>query len=564
MADIKFSQFANTPTPNANAFFVGYNGVTGINSRTTLTDLITAIGAPSGSGTTNFISKWSGTNTLTDSLFYSDANVAKTIYGGNDKGLFIDFVNSITSLANNQGFGFIANPWDLYLGDFNDLQNSTTLQILDANRIIKTRDYGGDRGLYLDFTNDVYTLGVNSTNCFEVTNGIKRTIFNNGTSGLYLDGNSYYLGYYVNNTDPSGGMYGLYLENTYAGLGDKNFNLNGLNLIVDWNDEATKIKSTYAGADKGLYLDFTNNEYVFGGGSNDYPNLRINNAEIAIGDVYSNNNFTQLLINDSDEQIKTLSQGANKGLYIDFANNVYLFGNADNVPNQLAINGNELILGDAFNNVNSTKFIIDDNLQTIKTSNAGADKGLFLNFVSDELALWDINQLGLYIQSPYASFGKPTFGYEFRVDNNNCNIGDYQYEANGTILSVDASINQIIKTRNQGADKGLYLDFTNGIYGLGFTETGDWVGEDAIGVKLTTDNITIGDTWGYSSYIDINFSSSRTQLNTNRVKYRNLTTTEINALTATAFEGDVVYNSTLHKLCFYDGTSWQQLTSIPM
>lgn len=44
MADIKFSQFTNIPTPNANSFFVGYNSVTNNNTRTSLSDLITAIG----------------------------------------------------------------------------------------------------------------------------------------------------------------------------------------------------------------------------------------------------------------------------------------------------------------------------------------------------------------------------------------------------------------------------------------------------------------------------------------------------------------------------------------
>lgn len=457
MADIKFSQFTNTPTPNANAFFVGYNGVTGINSRTTLTDLIAAIGAPSGSGTTNFISKWSGTNTLTDSLFYSDANVAKTIYGGNDKGLFIDFVNSITSLANNQGFGLIANPWDLYLGDFNDLQYSTTLQILDANRVIKTRDYVGDRGFYLDFENYLFSFGTQQ---------------------------------------------------------------------------------------KGFNVNLTNLKYT-------------------LGDFGSSNNSTTFQVDDLNQVIKTSNGGIDQGIILDFTNNVYLFGNADNVPNQLYIAVNELILGDAFNNVNSTKFIVDDSVQIIKTSSQGTDKGLFLNFVSDELALWDINQLGLYIQSPYASFGKPTFGYEFRVDNNNCNIGDYQYEANGTILSVDASINQIIKTRNQGADRGLYIDYSNNLYVLGGSESGDMFGDFVRGIKITNDNTTVGDAWDYVVYLDIDHLNSRINLNSNRTKYKNLTTTQINALTGNQ-KGDVVFNSTLNKLCFYDGTSWQQVTSIPM
>lgn len=80
-------------------------------------------------------------------------------------------------------------------------------------------------------------------------------------------------------------------------------------------------------------------------------------------------------------------EGEDKGLCIDFPNNFYLFGNADNAPNQLAISGNELILGDAFSNINSTKFIVDDSAEIIKTSSQGTDKGLYVDFGAGVYAL---------------------------------------------------------------------------------------------------------------------------------------------------------------------------------
>jgi len=163
MADIKFSQFTNTPTPNANAFFVGYNSTTGINSRTTLTDLITAIGAPSGSGTANFVSKWSGTNTLTDSLFYSDADIAKTIYGGVDKGLYLDFPNNNYSL----GAAFAGIAAGLYLnnngqsdiGDYLANNNATFFRVDDSNQNISAYFNGASSGLVLDLGNSEYQFG---------------------------------------------------------------------------------------------------------------------------------------------------------------------------------------------------------------------------------------------------------------------------------------------------------------------------------------------------------------------------------------------------------------------
>jgi hypothetical protein len=161
MANKKFSQFTSAPTPNANSFFVGYNSVTNDNTRTTLTDLITAIGAPTGSGTTNFVTKWSGTNSLGDSLFFSDATIAKTIYSGADRGLFIDF-------AANQ-FSF---------GDYDGAINGTTLTVNDATQVInlfsqRVQYTGQDSATIAAFTgNTAGQVVYNSdSNIFQFYNG---------------------------------------------------------------------------------------------------------------------------------------------------------------------------------------------------------------------------------------------------------------------------------------------------------------------------------------------------------------------------------------------------------
>jgi hypothetical protein len=43
----------------------------------------------------------------------------------------------------------------------------------------------------------------------------------------------------------------------------------------------------------------------------------------------------------------------------------------------------------------------------------------------------------------------------------------------------------------------------------------------------------------------------------------NKTTSEINAIT-TPFEGEQYYNTTLHTICFYDGTEWKKLSNTTM
>jgi hypothetical protein len=162
MANKKFSQFTNTLVPNTNSFFVGYDNVTNDNTRTSLTDLIAGIGAPTGSGTTNFVTKWSNTNILTDSLFFSDANIAKTIYSGVDKGLYLDFGNNNYSFGNgsntNAGL-YINNNGQSDIGDYLANSNATFLRVNDTNQQINAYFNGVQNGLSLDLSNSEYSIG---------------------------------------------------------------------------------------------------------------------------------------------------------------------------------------------------------------------------------------------------------------------------------------------------------------------------------------------------------------------------------------------------------------------
>lgn len=49
----------------------------------------------------------------------------------------------------------------------------------------------------------------------------------------------------------------------------------------------------------------------------------------------------------------------------------------------------------------------------------------------------------------------------------------------------------------------------------------------------------------------------------NKSQISNKTTTEINAIVS-PIEGEQYYNTTLHTICFYNGTNWQKATSTNM
>ena len=65
-----------------------------------------------------------------------------------------------------------------------------------------------------------------------------------------------------------------------------------------------------------------------------------------------------------------------------------------------------------------------------------------------------------------------------------------------------------------------------------------------------------------NSATKLEFSALRTEFSTS-AKLKNYTTAQINALSSPE-AGDVVYNTTLAKICFYNGSAWQQVTSAAM
>lgn len=150
-----------------------------------LTATIAGGGGVDGSGTANFVSKWSDTDTLADSLFYSDADIANTIYGGFVMGLYLDFPNSVYTLGqqgdnntlklncgnnifqlgntDNRGLYIDLSNSIYKLGDFGYSISGTNFIVDDSVEIIKTQNGGEDRGLYVNFASNIYSLGISET-----------------------------------------------------------------------------------------------------------------------------------------------------------------------------------------------------------------------------------------------------------------------------------------------------------------------------------------------------------------------------------------------------------------
>jgi hypothetical protein len=132
-----------------------------------MSDIIYTPPASSGGGTTinptnNRIPVRSNATTFIDSVLENGTNYLYSNYGGYT-GLGLDFANFVSYLGDWNGisnFTYIKvdapnGQITLWAGD----NNQTNLTIDDINQVIKTNVNGNDKGLNLDFSNNVYSLG---------------------------------------------------------------------------------------------------------------------------------------------------------------------------------------------------------------------------------------------------------------------------------------------------------------------------------------------------------------------------------------------------------------------
>jgi hypothetical protein len=727
-----------------------------------------------GSGTTNYLPKFTGANSLTNSFLFNDAttlqtyseeaggydglkidisnrlyelgdfsslsngttfsvnddsSTIKTIYGGNEKGLKLDFANNEAYYNNNNHIGLFSIGWGLYLGDWDGQQNATTLQILDDTRVIKTNDGGNDKGLFIDFANNLYALGDgNTTNngttfIIDDNTQVIKTQNQGADNGLYIDfgNNEYYLRY---------DSYGVKQTARQTYIGDLGYQDWGELLSINGNNGIISTQRGFIGDNsyKGLYIDFTayhnnfqynidkingsyqnfpnavsvfyNTDYVdtflnhnlfssdgkssfkFGQFLETFPNegggmLRIeldkgtwqstnsilywNNEEGFYLNNYNNINlrsysnlnkselqlfgYESSLFNEGDgytfalkldtvnQVIKTQSNYQDKGLYLDFYNGFYNLQNEQKVGLEIR-DGYNVKLGDITGDYYcGTHLAIDNDLCLIKTSSGGSDKGLYLDFANNNYAFGnngtaissqitsaidnislqvyndDIeNYLSMYLNLPIGlintNYNNQDKGLYLDFVNLSYQIGDWNVNNNGTTLLID-DLNGLINTyyngqqgglyldlpnrnyflgdwngnnngtyfyvndntsiiyaKGNGQNKGLYIDFNTDTYILGKPNADDW-NEDADGFTYRNTYTSVGSAVTYGTYLQIGHNENRTYLQTNRVNYRTLTTTQINALTGNV-KGDVVFNSTLNVLCFYDGSGWKKVSHTAM
>lgn len=189
------------------------------------------------------------------------------------------------------------------------------------------------------------------------------------------------------------GLGGTLVQNTDIDCGNYNFKFqifdsfaigNSTEPTMIFNTVIGTIKTSNQGNDIGLKLDFANNSFILGDYNDIYQgtNLYIGIDQINIA-VTNTGNPISFLTDGANQIIKTAFGGSDIGLYLDFGNDVYTFGNnmtgfnflVGNTSAYIAYQGLDPVLlasgnynislGDVSTGANGTSLTINDTTQKI-------------------------------------------------------------------------------------------------------------------------------------------------------------------------------------------------------
>jgi hypothetical protein len=237
----------------------------------------------------------------------------------------------------------------------------------------------------------------------------------------------------------------------------------------------------------GLKLDFTNNEFLFGGQYNSGSNIFIqggsvqgqgnginagfifNDTYITLGDYSNLTNGTQLTIEENNQIIKTQSVGNDIGLKLDFANNEYYFGDYTTGANiYLAIFASTATFGN-----NSTLLSVDIGNDFISAKYLNNDNGFFLQLANK---IYQFGQItgGNAVKLTFDDTNDRiyTTGISNQVSGLDIypNLQQFYFGVNSTNNLTHLFINDVAEVgyfANAGFVQGLYLDFASTTYKFG-------------------------------------------------------------------------------------------------
>jgi hypothetical protein len=159
-------------------------------------------------GINGYIPLWSGSNALTSSFLQQTNNIIQTVYeGATNSGILLNLSHSEYRFGSWNTGNFtniiitdelkvidVDSVGEIRIGDTSANQTQTILSVNDTNQSIKTSQGGFDKGLSLDFANQIYAINTGNNSeeglYINVVSGTTKLTDSTGETGLFIDGNS--------------------------------------------------------------------------------------------------------------------------------------------------------------------------------------------------------------------------------------------------------------------------------------------------------------------------------------------------------------------------------------
>jgi hypothetical protein len=435
----------------------------------------------------------------------------------NGSNLVASYLQRTTDEIKMVGGSFVANkststgPY-FQCGDTDSVGNDVILTIDDKNQVINSKKATANKGIKLDFANNIHKIGdidANKGLSVDTANSVYKLGNTASSEGVVINLNNGYIG------NPTWG-YTYNATTLYAGNASINLTLND-----------TANTATLGDGTKGLTVDVTNNGYILGNGTNGLninttgtytlgngtKGLSINTTNddytlgsttyglvvdatvplastAFLGEISSGNGLSIFSSSVVGDQYSLASSTAGKGLFIDLGAETYKLGTYGGYG--LSLTATTGYLGTSTLNYRYTATTVSVGTSSLLLNidnTAGSvglgsvTRGISMQIVSGSPTYSFGNlssQIGAFLGQTTGYLGYSNFGYNYTsttmiAGNSSVNLtlDDTTNIATVGTTSLGFKVNVPSSTMNVGdSTKGLFVDILNTIYTLGTASNG--------------------------------------------------------------------------------------------
>jgi hypothetical protein len=252
------------------------------------------------------------------------------------------------------------------------------------------------------------------------------------------------------------------------------------------NIQDNYLRTKYNSFPTGIYIDFPNNNYQFGEFTGNIL------GQIALQIVPNSLNFTDVYTGINFFTINNINSTGNINFTIDADTSIIkTISNYNDIGLKLDFLNAEYYLGDFLYQNNGTRLEVLDSIEVIRTKWQNYDLGIYLDMPNRIITIGDINGdfngTKIYVDDINRNISTHGSGLFLDFANQLYQFGDFYYSNNGNSFWID-DLNNLMRTYSSGNRNGLQFDFGAKTYSLGDFDTIN--NGTAIFIEDNNENIT--------------------------------------------------------------------------